>query len=90
MLFNQNCFDVSPTTQACTKGINMMRSPIKCGERNVWVFDTEGFGSVEQDGKYDAKVFLLGIMLSQALIYNSAGSLDQNSIDKIALMCHQA
>lgn len=42
----------------------MMRSPIKCGDKNLWVFDTEGFGSVEQDGKYDAKVFLLGILLS--------------------------
>ena len=31
---------------------------------SLWVLDTEGFGSVEQNGNYDAKIFLLGILLS--------------------------
>lgn len=54
----------------------MMVEPIREGGRNVWVFDTEGFGSLEKDAKHDARVFLLGILLSEVLIYNSMGAID--------------
>lgn len=54
--------------------------PLRCGDMNVWVLDTEGFGAMEQDGTYDAKIFLLGILLSEVVIYNSMGSLDEVSI----------
>jgi hypothetical protein len=37
---------VSPTIKACTKGINMVSSPFHIKGKNIWVFDTEGFGSL--------------------------------------------
>lgn len=43
----------------------------------MWVFDTEGFGSLQKDSLYDSKIFLLTLMLSDAVIYNSKGSLDE-------------
>jgi len=56
----------------------------------LWILDTEGFGSLDQDSKYDAKIFLLSVLFSEVLIYNSMGSIDEVSISKIALMCKEA
>ena len=46
LLFYKDCFDVSPTIKPCTKGINMISSPFHIKGKNIWVFDTEGFGSM--------------------------------------------
>jgi hypothetical protein len=56
----------------------------------VWVLDTEGFGSIEKDSSYDGKIFLLSLLLSNILLYNSFGAIDENSIAKLAFVCREA
>lgn len=56
----------------------------------VWLLDTEGFGSIEQDSSYDGKIFLLSLLLSNVMLYNSFGAIDENSIAKLGLVCSQA
>jgi hypothetical protein len=46
LLFSKDYFEVSPTIKACTKGINMVSSPFHIKGKKIWVFDTEGFGSL--------------------------------------------
>ena len=39
--------------------------------------DSEGFGSLNKDSVHDSKIFLLILLMSDALIYNSKGALDE-------------
>lgn len=39
-MFYKDCFDVSPSIEACTKGINMVSCPFQLKGKNIWVFDT--------------------------------------------------
>ena len=95
-LFSKNGnFDVSPTIEPCTQGINILKSPLIHSTTdhprvNVWVMDTEGFGSLDKDSLYDSKIFLLILMLSDVLIYNSKGALDEETISRLALICQEA
>jgi hypothetical protein len=66
-----------------------MRQPIKHDGTNIWIFDTEGFGSIEKDSKHDAKIFLLSLLISDVFVYNSIGAIDEISISKIAMMCRE-
>jgi hypothetical protein len=54
----------------------MIKQPIKHDRTNIWIFDTEGFGSIEKDSKHDAKIFLFSLLISDVFIYNSIGAID--------------
>lgn len=56
----------------------------------VWLLDTEGFGSMEKDSSYDGKIFLLSLLLSNVMLYNSFGAIDENSITKLGMVCSEA
>lgn len=79
-LFYTDCFEVSSTTTSYTDGINLMSKPITLNQHLLWVMDCEGFGSLEKDGHYDAKMFLLCLLFAEVLLYNSVGSLDEPAI----------
>lgn len=57
-----------------------MSKPIHLKDRLLWVMDCEGFGSIEKDGHYDARMFLLCLLFSEVLLYNSFSSLDEPTI----------
>ena len=40
LFFTNQGFKVSPTTEPCTKGINMSTRPIVLNGKNLWVLDT--------------------------------------------------
>jgi hypothetical protein len=86
-----NIFAVGSTTNRCTRGIWMWPEPILSktpeGEDcSVILLDTEGIGGVEADSKYDARIFSLAVLLSSTLIFNSMGSIDENSISNLSFM----
>ncbi|XP_077116101.1 guanylate-binding protein 7-like isoform X2 [Ranitomeya variabilis] len=78
-------FPLGSTIQSKTKGIWMwcVPHPQKSGQTLV-LLDTEGLGDVEKgDCKNDAWIFSLAVMLSSSLVFNSLGTIDQQSIEQL-------
>jgi len=50
------------------------------------VVDTEGLGAFDEDENHDAKIFLLALLLSSLLIYNSVGTIDENALNSLSLV----
>ena len=75
---NGNGFQVSPT----------IKNP---GQPDIppvamIVVDTEGLGAYDEDENHDAKIFLLALLLSSLLIYNSVGTIDENALNSLSLV----
>ena len=83
---------MSPTINACTKGLWLWKKVIKQemanggGEISMIVVDTEGLGAYDEDENHDAKIFLLALLLSSLLIYNSVGAIDENALNSLSLV----
>ncbi len=61
----KNVFQVSPTINACTKGLWLWKRVIKTeNDVSMIVVDTEGLGAYDEDENHDAKIFLLALLLS--------------------------
>ncbi|MEE6516067.1 hypothetical protein FKM82_025272 [Ascaphus truei] len=81
----RNGFALGSTVQSKTKGIWMwcVPHPSKPGHTLV-LLDTEGLGDVEKgDSGNDAWIFSLAVLLSSTLVYNSVGTIDQESVEKL-------
>jgi len=80
-------FVVDPSTDACTQGIWIWSKPIYNERDNLHIFflDTEGASSVEKSATHDAKIFALSLLMSSYFVYNSVGSIDENSINDLSL-----
>lgn len=52
----------------------------------IIVIDTEGFGAFDEDHNHDVRIFTLSILLSSFFIYNSVGSIDENSIQSLSFV----
>jgi len=52
----------------------------------VLVLDTEGLGALDEDSNHDVRIFSLAILLSSFFIYNSSGSIDENSLSQLSLV----
>lgn len=55
-------------------------------EMGILVIDTEGLGAYDEDENHDAKIFLLALLLSSLLIYNSVGTIDENALNSLSLV----
>jgi hypothetical protein len=80
-------FQVSPTINPCTKGLWIWKKVIY-SENDVptIVIDTEGLGAFDEDENHDAKIFLLALLLSSLIIYNSLGTIDENALNNLSLV----
>lgn len=45
---------------------------------------------MDKDSNYDGKIFLLSMLISNVLLYNSFGAIDEHSITKLGLVCSEA
>ena len=50
------------------------------------VIDTEGLGAFDEDENHDAKIFLLALLLSSLIIYNSVGTIDESALNSLSLV----
>lgn len=89
-LSKEKGFVVSGSVNACTKGLWIWSKPIYNDKDNVNIFfmDTEGLDSVSShsNSTIDHKLFALSVLLSSYFIYNSVGSIEENSINSLALI----
>ncbi|XP_068280610.1 guanylate-binding protein 1-like [Nyctibius grandis] len=78
-------FSLGSSVQSHTKGIWMWCVPHPCKPGHTLVLlDTEGQGDVEKgDNKNDTWIFVLTVLLSSTLIYNSKGTIDQQAMDQL-------
>ncbi|XP_054663962.1 guanylate-binding protein 1-like isoform X1 [Grus americana] len=78
-------FSLGSGVQSHTKGIWMWCVPHPCQpEHTLVLLDTEGLGDVEKgDSKNDTWIFVLAVLLSSTLIYNSKGTIDQQAMDQL-------
>ncbi|XP_051990668.1 guanylate-binding protein 1-like [Xyrauchen texanus] len=81
----QSGFALGNTIESKTKGIWMwcVPHPLKEGHTLV-LLDTEGLGDVDKgDSKNDGWIFCLAVLLSSTLVYNSRGTIDNNSLEQL-------
>jgi hypothetical protein len=50
------------------------------------IIDTEGLGAFDEDDNHDTKIFLLALLLSSLLVYNSVGNIDENVLNNLSLV----
>ena len=92
LIKSQKGFEVGPTIKPCTKGIWLWPTPIfttnNFSEESFPVFfiDTEGLGAYDEEVNHDSKIFLISILISSLFIYNSFGTIDENSINSLSLI----
>ncbi|XP_061875863.1 guanylate-binding protein 1-like [Colius striatus] len=78
-------FSLGSSVQSQTKGIWMwcLLHPCQPGHTLV-LLDTEGLGDVEKgDTQNDMWIFVLAVLLSSTLIYNSKGTIDQQAMEQL-------
>ena len=71
-------FGVGETTEPCTRGVWLWRSPgLRAADGStLLLMDTEGLASADQDDSYDAKIFALALLLSSYFVLNVVGVID--------------
>lgn len=63
---------------------------IKLNGKDCLIIDTEGLGSLEEGESTDLKIFMLALLFSSQLIYNSLGSIDEQAIESLSLVIQLA
>ena len=92
MLLNKSGgFSVGPTINPCTKGLWMWNKTIQAhtpdGQPiNTIIIDTEGIGATDEDHNHDNKIMTLAILLSSYFLFNSLGTIDENSIQNLSFI----
>lgn len=84
-------FNVGPTIEPCTKGLWIWKETFYAPQDSrkelpILIIDTEGLGAFDEEENHDAKIFLLAILLSSLLVYNSVGSIDENALNNLSLV----
>ena len=88
-----NGFGVGPTVNPCTKGIWVWGKPLK-GQTpegdivNIVVVDSEGIGALDESPDHDNRIFSLTILICSCFIFNSQGSIDENSLQNLHLVAN--
>ncbi|XP_061436665.1 guanylate-binding protein 1-like isoform X1 [Lethenteron reissneri] len=78
-------FSLGNTVQSHTKGIWIWpvrhpRDERKC----LLLLDTEGLGDVEKaNGEHDIWLFVMAVLLSNILVYNTVGTLDHSGLEQL-------
>ena len=78
-------FHLGSTIQSETKGIWICARPHPLDpSRPLVLLDTEGLGDVEKgDETHDMKLFTLSLLLSNCLVFNAMGALDDVIIQQL-------
>lgn len=63
---------------------------IRLNGKDCLIIDTEGLGSLEEGESTDLKIFMLALLFSSQLIYNSLGSIDEQAIESLSLVIQLA
>lgn len=84
-------FQVGPTINPCTKGLWIWKELFYAPndeehEMPILIVDTEGLGAYDEEDNHDTKIFLLALLMSSLLVYNSVGTIDENVLNNLSLV----
>jgi len=65
------------------KGLTTDGNPI-----NIIVLDSEGLQALDRDANHDNRIFTLIILLSSMLIFNSVGTITEDTLEQLGLICN--
>ena len=88
-------FQVGKGLSTCTKGVWIYNKVVHLARADgstarFIVLDTQGTGGSDGDEQSDVLTWALTLLLSSYLIYNSTGSIDEQSIAQLSLVTHVA
>ena len=83
MVGDSECFKVTHSTEACTRGIWMATTVLECPEFVVVFFDTEGIGAVDDSAQGSINFMISTALISSLLIYNTKRPLQMKDIEKL-------
>ncbi len=87
---HQGAFKVDQSIAACTRGLWIYTEPITINvdgeEFDIFVMDSEGLGGVDKNSTHDTKIFTLTVLLSNFLVFNQAGVIDEAAISNLSLV----
>ena len=83
MVGDTECFKVTHSTEACTRGIWMATAVLECPEFVVVFFDTEGIGAVDDSTQGSINFMISTALISSLLIYNTKRPLQMKDIEKL-------
>ena len=52
----------------------------------IIIIDSEGYGGVDENASHDNRIFILTLLLSSYLIYNSVGTIDETALNNISMI----
>jgi hypothetical protein len=88
----QKGFSIGPSVNPETRGMYLWNKIIQMkvpGSNKVipaLLVDTEGISSVQQHKTHDVKLFSLGVLFCDYLIYNTVGVIDERAIEMLSLI----
>jgi len=73
LLQEKEGFGVGSSINPCTKGLWIYGEALEIESRRMKciVIDCEGFGGMDENSNHDNRIFMLALLLSSYLIYNS-------------------
>jgi hypothetical protein len=87
---DSHAFKVDPSVNACTRGLWIYSEPITIKMDSevfdIFVMDSEGLGGVDKTSNYDMKIFTLTTLLSNFLVYNQVGVIDETAIANLSIV----
>lgn len=86
LLGQPGMFPVSNHLGNCSQGIMLATSTLQSNGTKVLVLDCQGFGSLEGNDDRDCKLFMLVLMLSSVVVYNSMGTIDQQTLNNFSMI----
>eukprot|EP00914_Ancora_sagittata_P032125 GHVO01065100.1.p1 GENE.GHVO01065100.1~~GHVO01065100.1.p1 ORF type:complete len:709 (+),score=160.47 GHVO01065100.1:71-2197(+) len=86
---NKTGFDVGSTIRACTEGV-WMWGVSNTPEAYHLVLDFEGLSDLLRNPERDSRLLSLALLVSDYLIFNTKGVLDETAIQSISAMSHLA
>ena len=95
ILQKKQCFNVGSSIKPCTKGIWLYSNPLLisnsfCQEFPVFFIDSEGLCAYDEEINHDSKIFLISILISSLLIYNSFGTIDEQALNNLSFIINLA
>ncbi|XP_032832113.1 guanylate-binding protein 2-like [Petromyzon marinus] len=85
-------FELGNTVQSKTKGIWVWVLPHPVdSKKSLILLDTEGLGDVEQaSGNHDTWIFVLAMLLSSTLVYNTTSTLDRGGLEQLHFVANMS
>lgn len=79
-------FPINSSIGSTSQGIMISTKIMNINGINVIVLDSEGFGALDCSDDKDCKFFMLNLLLSSVILYNSMGTIDEQTLNNFSMI----